>query len=918
MITTPVNVSSGQAGDYYYFDKSKENAEWGGKLADEMQLAGKCTQEDFLKLTQGFNPNTDEKLTAHAGDPLRRAGADYTFTLGKNASVISFYDDRVRQAFNESVNETLKLAEERYAITRTQNAGIKTYEKTGNMLYTKFNHFDSRNNDPALHSHIFIHNITQDANKNLKSFEFKDMFSNKAYLGAIQESILSQKLINLGYQVETDRNKGISDISLQDKTIKDTFSSRQKEIDLKMAEIKERYPEKTEKEQRQIAQKETRQAKDHNSTIKEVKSNIEIKATKEQINNIKSEIQDAKANSKLQNINNIDLKPYSDEAVNNAIKDTSENSRYFKYENIENKALRKDFLKINTDSIKTSIADNKDLIQTKEGQYTTKEIQGIVNNNIKTIKTNETIKPPADKTQIDKAIKDYEIANNRILTQGQKEAVNLMKDNYKINVIQGDAGTGKTTSFKIIKEIGEANGYKVIGIAPTGKATKELKEAGIKETYTIKGLQDNNIKIDSKTILIADESSMIGDKQAKFVLSQQSHKTIFAGDLKQFRSIERGEFFKEAQANINKSSFVNMQEAMRFKTEHQKELAGHIANKNYTNALNNLEKNNNIKSFKTTDEKMQAITNNYIDGKLAGKNIIVIAETNAQKDTANEKIRQGLIDKGIIDNNKGMVITAHTQKNLDATAKGFSESYKKGDYLYFNNNQKLDNNIYFSKGSKAEIINISGDNLLLKGIATGTYTADNKFNTIKQKGEYEIKLNDINKNNFSVYSKKEIDLSKNDEIVFLKNDKNLDVKNGETGMIKEIDADNKIIKVEMKNGQEKDINTDKYNNIDYGYTLTNYKSQGATVNETMYIAGEQTTSEQAFYVAGTRATDNTAIYGTDKEIENFTNNIKDFETKQEIETPDKELQPEQELKGIIPEQEIKIDIEPILEEILHY
>ena len=81
MITTPVRVSNAQAGDYYYFDSKKENAEWGGELADDFKLSGRCSEADFLTLTNGYNPTTNEKLSVNAGNPERFAGEDFTFTL---------------------------------------------------------------------------------------------------------------------------------------------------------------------------------------------------------------------------------------------------------------------------------------------------------------------------------------------------------------------------------------------------------------------------------------------------------------------------------------------------------------------------------------------------------------------------------------------------------------------------------------------------------------------------------------------------------------------------------------------------------------------------------------------------------------------------------------------------------------------
>ncbi|MHB8231947.1 MAG: relaxase domain-containing protein [bacterium] len=52
-------------------------------------------------------------LAKNAGEPDRRAGADYTFTLAKNASILAIYDDRILKAFEESVKETIYIMEDK-------------------------------------------------------------------------------------------------------------------------------------------------------------------------------------------------------------------------------------------------------------------------------------------------------------------------------------------------------------------------------------------------------------------------------------------------------------------------------------------------------------------------------------------------------------------------------------------------------------------------------------------------------------------------------------------------------------------------------------------------------------------------------------------------------------------------------------
>ena len=75
----------------------------------------------------------------------------------------------------------------------------------------------------------------------------------------------------------------------------------------------------------------------------------------------------------------------------------------------------------------------------------------------------------------------------------------------------------------------------------------------------------------------------------------------------------------------------------------------------------------------------------------------------------------------------------------------------------------------------------------------------------------------------------EIGLAKGDIICFTKNEyKEYDIRNGEKAEV--LDCGENVIKVRTEDDRVLAIDTGKYRNIDYGYALTTYKSQGQTYN----------------------------------------------------------------------------------------
>ena len=78
-------------------------------------------------------------------------------------------------------------------------------------------------------------------------------------------------------------------------------------------------------------------------------------------------------------------------------------------------------------------------------------------------------------------------ATGLVLGEGQAAAVlGVTRSGNQIDCIEALAGTGKTTTASVLRQVYEGAGFEVIGAAPTGRAERELKErAGITNTRTL-------------------------------------------------------------------------------------------------------------------------------------------------------------------------------------------------------------------------------------------------------------------------------------------------------------------------------------------------------------------------------------------------------------------------------------------------
>ncbi len=159
--------------------------------------------------------------------------------------------------------------------------------------------------------------------------------------------------------------------------------------------------------------------------------------------------------------------------------------------------------------------------------------------------------PPWGKIDIIKAIPWVEEKSGLQLSDSQKKAIEVALK-YKLSIITGGPGVGKTTIVKSLLRVLQAKRMSVALCAPTGRAAKRLTESTGLSAKTIHRLlafdptsfsfnhhQENPLPID---VLIVDESSMIDTVLLYHLLKAiPNHAAlIFIGDIDQLPSVGSG------------------------------------------------------------------------------------------------------------------------------------------------------------------------------------------------------------------------------------------------------------------------------------------------------------------------------------------------------------------------------------------
>jgi len=77
-----------------------------------------------------------------------------------------------------------------------------------------------------------------------------------------------------------------------------------------------------------------------------------------------------------------------------------------------------------------------------------------------------------------------------------------------------------------------------------------------------------------------------------------------------------------------------------------------------------------------------------------------------------------------------------------------------------------------------------------------------------------------------------------DRVYFLRNDRNLGVKNGTLGTVELIKKDSAVIRLDGAGHKRVSVDFEQYNHLDHGYAATVHKSQGVTVDRAHVLAGD--------------------------------------------------------------------------------
>ena len=872
-ISKPLSASQAQIYHAKEFTAAEQNywkqgdtiqGEWHGKLAAEFGLSGAVGAEEFARLSEGQHPETGKQMVLHRTvheyknadgqmvSPVEhRAGWDATFSAPKSISLTALVgrDDRVREAHREAVNVALNELE-RY--TQARIGGNNPAETTGRFAAAKFEHDAARPVDgyaaPQLHTHVVVFNMTERDNGNMRALQPHSLFESQQFATAVYQSHLTYKLHSLGYEIEAGKS-GAPDIKGYTQEYLDASSPRRQQIEEALYRSGFTGPEAA-----QIAAHNTRDKK-------VILSPDQILAAHKQIadefgNQADRVVAEARERRKEQ----AQERPEQErrQQVREAV--TFARDKGFEREAVVDEralyvdALRRGMGEMTYPEVRASF----------EARVASGEFKEIANDDAKAGRRFTTAATIKAESEIVQKVQDGQSRTPQIMpietavpladsrshfNAAQKRVVEeVLTSRDRIQGLQGRAGSGKTSVLATIREGAERNGYAVEGFAPTSRAAKQLRDAGIKADTLQRFLAGGGMQAAAdparKHFYMVDESSLASTQQMRDFLHKiaPQDRMLLIGDTGQHQGVDAGKPFEQLQEAGMRTA--QLDQIMRQKDPELLKAVEHLSNNETAIGVEMLSQQGRITEIVDPQERIAAIAKSYAERP---DNTLIVSPDNASRRAINQAVRQELQALGVVDKTDYSMRVLTPRNDMTGADREWASRYEPGDVLHY------------TRGSK-------GHDIEPRSYAQVVVTnpKENLVTVQKQDGQ-QVTYDPSRLRGIAAYREIERELATGDKIQFTAPQRDLRVANRDLATIQHIGDDGKV-SVRMDGAKDRIVrfDADQMRHFDHGYAVTSHSSQGLTservlVNMDTEVHPELMSNRFA-YVSVSRASHDAQIY----------------------------------------------------------
>ena len=537
----------------YYTGSGEAPGTWVGAGTDALELAGTVEPAALQALLTGTSPGDGLPLGARRNDPRGRvAGFDLTFSPPKSVSVLYGLADAptssaVRAAHDRAVADGLCYLE-RHATMARRGAGGQTRIGTGGLVGAAFVHRTSRAGDPQLHTHVLAANAVLGADGRWSAPDARLLYFHARTAGYLYQASLRAGLVeSLGVRFGPVV-KGAAEVAGLDAEVLRGFSGRRSEI----VEYLFARGGSSSRRIAELAALATRQPKESAPSSGHLRARWREKATDlgADLGHLfeRSRPHVVVLGERAMAALSVDLLGSHGLTACDSVFERRDVVRAIA-ERLGDGA-RLDQIEAAVDLVvgEREVVTLPMLGRGGEAVQTTHQLLSLEADMLRRAVAQHQ---GSSSARLDPATVSAALAAHADLAPEQRAMVErLTTSGAGLDVVVGQAGSGKTTSLAVARRLFAAAGYEVMGTALSARAAAELtSSAGIESVTLARFLGETEgatQTLGDRHVVVVDEAGMVGTRTLARLLElaeQAGSKLVLVGDPAQLPEIEAGGAF---------------------------------------------------------------------------------------------------------------------------------------------------------------------------------------------------------------------------------------------------------------------------------------------------------------------------------------------------------------------------------------
>jgi conjugative relaxase-like TrwC/TraI family protein len=551
-----------QMGDYYL--KDGERIEAPGRWVQGAGAIGANPDrpvgaEVLRELMAVRHPRTGEALRPAGASGEKVAALDATFSAPKSVSAVWAVADpdlrqRIEQAHETAIDRALAYAAQEVPLARRRlDRDTVTHIRVAHLLASSWRHttaraVDGRAPDPQLHSHVLLHAAVRRDGK-LVAIDSRALLTHRRELGAAYRTELAHELAGLGFEVERGTGQGgrYFEIAGVPQLLLDVWSSRHRQV------------------QEAIRQRLERSGRQTLTAAEERLMAVSTRAGKQPVTNADLDRQWHTAarehrfgpleRAELRDQVPRPLRPVDVDVVGGALTEfdatfTRTQARAVALEQNAGVPIRHALHALG------QMRADHELLTLDDGRLTTRrhrqwELETV--DSLGRTSVHRVTPLPPEMVQAEAQTLDARLAESGgRLTDEQRRTIELATGDRQLVVIEGQAGSGKSTVLQAVARVHQDWGQQVIltstGALAAERLDDELAQAGVvalafSTAALEQAIRNGRIELTPHHTIIHDEAALASTRELRPLLAQVEEsgaRLILVGDPHQNQPVGAG------------------------------------------------------------------------------------------------------------------------------------------------------------------------------------------------------------------------------------------------------------------------------------------------------------------------------------------------------------------------------------------